>query len=71
MRGECSILLKNGEECGGPSVYSEPCMCDECDWLVSQGMEAVHENMHFCAEHYDKIVKPRPRPERDDLEEIL
>lgn len=70
MRGECSILLKNGEECGRPSVDSLPCSRDECDWLVSRGMDAVHENLHLCAEHYDKIFRARPRLERDKPEEI-
>jgi hypothetical protein len=54
MRGTCNILVKrNGtlEECGKPSVYSQPCLCDRCD--IDPG---YHLPAHWCAEHYDRLM---------------
>ena len=53
MRGSCNILVKrNGtEECGKPSVYSQPCQCDSCD--VEPG---YHLPAHWCAEHFDRLM---------------
>jgi len=60
MRGECSIIvnLDTRETCGKPSVYSQPCLCDECDDLAGDGLPLVHEDTHLCAEHYDEITAP-------------
>lgn len=59
MRGTCNILVKrNGalEECGKPSVYSEPCQCDTC--YVEPG---YHLPTHWSAQHYDRLMNPRKR----------
>ena len=53
MRKVCDIIVKrNGayDECGKPSVYSEPCSCDRCD--IDPG---YHLPSHLCAEHYDRV----------------
>jgi hypothetical protein len=43
---------RNGaeEECGEPSVYSEPCCCG-CDVAAES-----HPTVHYCAEHFDELV---------------
>jgi hypothetical protein len=59
VRGTCNILVKrNGtqEECGQPSVYSEPCQCDTC--YLDPG---YHLPVHWCAEHYDRLMSRRKR----------
>jgi len=69
MRGECNIL--EGEEiCGKPSVYSQPCLCDECDAPHAQNMEPIHLPSYFCAYHCDEITRPRPVLDVDSPEEL-
>jgi hypothetical protein len=56
MRGSCNILAKRhgaDEECGKPSVYSQPCSCDRCE--IEPG---YHLASHWCAEHYDGLMNP-------------
>jgi hypothetical protein len=53
MRGTCNMAVKrNGayEACGKPSVYSQPCLCDQCD--IEPG---YHLPVHWCTEHYDRL----------------
>jgi hypothetical protein len=69
VRGTCTIFSNYAlrEICGKPSVYSQPCLCDECDALHAHGTEPIHLPSHFCAYHHDEITRPCPAPDVDCL----
>ena len=73
MRGKCTIIvnLATRETCDRPSVYSQPCQCDECDDLAGDGLPPVHEDSHWCAEHYDEITAPSVVQDREQSEDEL
>jgi hypothetical protein len=83
MRGTCNIVVRRNdaeEECGKPSVYSQPYQCDTC--YVEPGF---HLPADWCAEHYDRLMNPPKRcwncgsrdhyptncPEPDSLFDVL
>jgi hypothetical protein len=54
MRGTCNILVERDgaeEECGKPSVYSEPCCCCVCATDFEE-----QPLVHYCAEHFEELV---------------
>lgn len=52
MRAEC-IVMRDGQVCGKPSVFSAVCGCVMCQ-SVRGGNGQV--GAHYCAEHYDELM---------------
>jgi hypothetical protein len=57
MRGEC-IVVRDGQICGKPSVFSVACDCVMCQSVRESNGQV---GAHYCAEHYDELMALRCR----------